>query len=760
VSGSQIGRGKADGQPGQYWPGQVDDVRLYTGLQDRTRIGSWYRSYPAPTPAPELPEPDAGDWTFDESSGSTASDTSGNGRDLALHGGASWQPGRSAWAGKFDGVGTYAETAAPVVGTTGSFSIAAWASATTTGGVRTVLAQDGAHSSAFAVQYRSSDARWVVRVPTDTGTVTLTSMEPVTVGQWTHLAITYDAGQRLMRLYVNGGLSAAQLNVVMPESTGPLSVGRSRVNGAAAEFFGGGIDDVRAFADRALTNGEIRAVYNDVYLSVHGYWRFDGDSTDTSWRRNPTTFTGTPIYDKGVNDRAAKFDGQTVAVKTQNAGVPMTGSFTVSAWVKLSRTDRVQTVLGEDGSRMSGYVLQYRPELNRWVFGAPTQDADGATLVYAASTQPPTPNSWTHLTGVYDYPARQVRLYVDGQLAGTRNNVFLWPARGGFTIGRGKVAGQPADFFAGAIDEVTTDMGAAADAEITRRAGYPEAAPAQMGRFVNGRGDSYTASTDAPAPAGYHFEASLGGVLPADATGTTMLYACLSGADVFTSEDPNCENRPVLGEVGPMYATQPESPATAPLYRCNTGKDHFESLDADCEGVEGAVREKVLGYTVAYGQLSRYNSPVGWDHRASIHGTPPGYRREISLGVVSLTAVPGGEELFSCKRSIDSFLSTDPACEGGTLLTTVGWVWLSAPDGLASAPLYRCLTGQDTFESLSDTCEDRTVVAELGYVLTAVPGAPPPAEPATGVATLPSEPQVSQVAGTRPPFPIVVGWNL
>jgi hypothetical protein len=239
TGGVQIGRGEADGLPGQYWPGQVDDVRLYTGLQDRRRVRSWYRSYPAPTPAPELPEPDAGDWTFDESSGGTAGDTSGNGRDLTLHG-ASWQPGRSAWAGKFDGAGAYAETAAPVVDTTGSFSIAAWASVTTTGGVRTVVAQDGAQSSVFAVQYRSSDARWVVRIPTNTGTVTLTSMEPVTVGQWTHLAVTYDAGQRLMRLYVNGGQSAAQLDVVMPQSTGPLSVGRSRVNGAPSEFFGGG----------------------------------------------------------------------------------------------------------------------------------------------------------------------------------------------------------------------------------------------------------------------------------------------------------------------------------------------------------------------------------------------------------------------------------------------------------------------------------------------------------------------------------------
>lgn len=755
TGGLQIGRGKADGQLGQYWRGQVDDVRLYTGLQDRNRVRSWYRSYPAPIPAPELPDSDAGYWTFDEGSGSTVGDTSGMGRTLTLNGGASWQPGRSAWGGKFDGAGSYAQTAAPVVDTTGSFSVAAWASATVTGGVRTVLAQDGGQNSVFAVQYRASDARWVVRVPTDAGVVTLTSVEPVIMEQWTHLAVTYDASQRLMRLYVNGGVSAAQTDVVMAASTGPLSVGRSRVNGAPAEFFGGGIDDVRAFAGQALTDGEVRAVYDDVYLAVHGYWRFDGDSSDASSRRNPTTFTGTPTYGKGVNDRAAMFDGKTVAAKAQEVGVPMTGSFTVSAWVKLTRTDQVQTVLGEDGTRMSGYVVQYRPELNRWVFGGPTQDADGASLVYAASAQPPTLNSWTQLTGVYDYPARQVRLYVDGQLAGTRNNVFLWPAGGGFTIGRGKVAGQPADFFAGLIDEVTTDMGAAADSEITQRAGYPAVAAGQFGRFVNSQGDSYLASTNASAPAGYHFEASLGGTLPEGATGTRMLYRCQFGADVFTSAALNCEGHTLLGEIGPVYAAQPASPATVPLYRCNTSKDHFESLDAGCEGVQGAVREATLGYTVAYGQLSRYNSPVGWDHLASIHGTPPGYRREGSLGVTSLTAVPGGTQLFSCRKGIDMFLSADLACEGGTALATVGWVWAQPPDGLPSAPLYRCRNGQETFESLSDTCEGRTVDRQLGHVLTAVRGAPPTQQAAAVVA----EQQESQVAGTRPPFPIVVGWT-
>lgn len=109
---------------------------------------------------------------------------------------------------------------------------------------------------------------------------------------------------------------------------------------------------------------------------------------------------------------------------------------------------------------------------------------------------------------------------------------------------------------------------------------------------------------------------------------------------------------------------------------------------------------------------------MGYDHLTSVHGTPPGYKREGSLGIVSLAPVTDGRKLFSCKENLDTFLSTDPGCEDdGTAVAHVGWLWGSPPDGLPSLPLYRCMNGQETFESLSDTCEGRTVDRELGYVL-------------------------------------------
>jgi Concanavalin A-like lectin/glucanases superfamily len=756
TGGLQIGRGKASGTAAQYWSGGVDDVRVYTGVQNKERVKSLYDSYPTSPPAPEPPAPDAGYWSLDEGTGDTAADASDHHRHLTLSNGASWQSARSSWGGGFDGVGAYAATSGPVVDTAASFSVSAWALAKTSSGPGTVLGQDGAEESAFAVQYRPSDSRWVVRVPTDTGTETLVSTEAALTGRETHLTITYDAPQGRLRLYVNGSVSSVRFGVSMRASSGPLTLGRSLVGGQPTEFLNGHVDDVRAFS-RVLTDGEIREVYDDVYLAVQGNWRLDGSAVDDSWRQNTVTLSGGPSFVVGVNDRALRLNGTTQAATAREFGVPMNASFTVSAWARLTATDRVQTVLGQDGARTSGYVLQYRPELNRWVFGAPAQDADGAALVAAVSSLPPTPQMWTHLTGVYDYPARQVRLYVDGALAGSRNNVFLWQANGAFTIGRGKIDGAAAQFLAGDVDEVTTDIGAAADSEIERRASFPAPPIGQWGRFGNGRGEYTTARTDVPAPTGYHFAASLGGVPPAEAVDTTVLYSCQLGVDKFTSASATCEGQTVLGEAGRVYANAQASPQTVPLYRCKNSADHFESLDPACEGM--GTKEGILGHTVGFAPFARYNTPQGWDHASTIHGVPPGYRAVAAQGYTSLVAMTGGHQLFNCREGMDLFVSDQAGCEGKTVVSSIGWAWTEPPDGVPSVPIFRCAAGSQSFVAWSEGCEGQTLDRALGHLVSVVPGLPEAGEsasPASRSRTVAVDEDLR--AGTRPTNQTVVGW--
>jgi hypothetical protein len=715
-----IGRGKVRSQPAEYWNGSVDDVRLYTGQLDQKRVTGLYRSYPAQAGAATLPVADAGAWRLDENTGTVADDSSGRGMNATLKGGTGWVGGRDGPAAlNLDGTSGYAETSGPIVDTTRSFTVAAWAYLTDTPAANlVVLGQDGNRLSTFSLAYHGDTKKWMALVPNvdadnpGAAVTILDSTEPATSGEWTHLAMSYDANLRQVRLYVNGMVSAAQVGVTVLPANGAFSIGRGRWNGGNAAYFPRVIDEVRAYT-RVLSDGEVRKLHDDVVDADLGYYRFDdGNATDSTWRHYDATQSGGVTYEQGVSGGGAKLDG--TGSLTGPAGLPMHDSFTVSGWARLTRDDQIATVVSQDGARMSGYALQYRPELDRWVFSGYTSDSDGAQLTYAADLVPPRLNEWTHLTGVYDYPARQLRLYVNGQLTGSRNNVVLWPATGKAVVGRGRINGQPAGFFTGGLDEIRIGEGVATDATIAARGGWAAPQSGQLGRFVNGAGDHYTGGTEAVRP-GYHFEGTLGRPA-ADGPNTTMLHACQDGTDAFTSTDAACEGATVVGDVGLVYTVAPTNIPTMPVYRCLGGADRFESRSATCEG---GTQQKLLGYSVAYGTLARYVLP-GFDHISTVDGAPAAFQAEGPQGLLALSPIDGTTALMSCRNGVDTFVSTDPACEGRTVLGSLGRIWTTAPSA-PNQPLYRCHVGADSFVALVADCGGYPVDAELGHVLVDAP---------------------------------------
>ncbi|WIX76952.1 LamG domain-containing protein [Amycolatopsis carbonis] len=728
--GAELGRGKVAGAPAQFWPGRVDDVRLYSGVLDKDRILSLYAAYPAldETP-PDLPVADTAYWKFDENTGTAVSDSSGRGHNATMKGGASWFGGRAGAGAWLDGTSGYAETAGAVLDTTKSFSATAWVVLTNTDtGNYVVLGQDGNRTSVFQLRYSGDSGKWSVVVPQadedNPPVTTVVSNVTVTPSEWTHLGVVYDASAQEMKLYVNGALTTVQVGVTLGASAGPFTIGRGKWNGQNSGFFPQGIDDVRVFG-KALSDGEIRRVVADVSEADAGQWHFDnGTAQDYSWRHNDATLSGgASIVAGGVMGNALQLDGTTGVATTSDGGVPMARSFTVSAWAKLARTDKVATVVSQDGTRMSGFVLQYRPQLNRWVFGAATQDKDAAPLNYTASFQVPEVNRWTALTGVYDAGAAQFRLYVDGQLGGVQNNVAPWPATRGLAIGRDLVSGSPAEFFPGMIDEVSTHYDVMPEDTIQRRASWPAPTTGQLGRYADGAGRRGAYPTTESAPGGYHFDQSLGMLVDDSQPNTRRLYSCYAGTDAFTSPDPACEGQTVGGPIGSVYTVQPTNIETVAVYRCNTGPDHFESLDAACEGATG---EGILGYTLAYAPLVRYNSSTTIDHFTTAEGVRPGYTLEGSHGFVALNSPSGTQAITSCVTDTDQFVSTDALCEGKTVIGTTGRLWTAAPAGVAANPIYRCVSpvGESMISTLA-TCEGWTVDKLLGYALDHVPDVTP-----------------------------------
>jgi hypothetical protein len=114
----------------------------------------------------------------------------------------------------------------------------------------------------------------------------------------------------------------------------------------------------------------------------------------------------------------------------------------------------VSTVVTQPGTRAGTFQLYYSASYDRWVFNRFSADVDAPVIARAKSTKPPVLGAWTHLLGVYDDQAKQIKLYVNGQLQETTSFATPWASSGKFQVGRMKAVGAYTDYFAGDIDQV------------------------------------------------------------------------------------------------------------------------------------------------------------------------------------------------------------------------------------------------------------------------------------------------------------------
>ncbi|MDT9695289.1 LamG-like jellyroll fold domain-containing protein [Streptomyces sp. P17] len=200
-----------------------------------------------------------GHWNLDENSGTTANDQGPNSRPLTLREGASWTSGVSGSALRFDGQQQYAETAGPVLDTTGSYSVAAWVRLDQLpGNYATAVSQDSrATANSFYLQY--GHGTFAFSTPGERRAQVATTVE---MGRWYHLVGVRDATSNQIRLYLDGTLAATTTGGAAYPSTGPLTVGRAHWDGTNVDFWNGAIDEVHAF-DKALTAEEVGGLYAD-----------------------------------------------------------------------------------------------------------------------------------------------------------------------------------------------------------------------------------------------------------------------------------------------------------------------------------------------------------------------------------------------------------------------------------------------------------------------------------------------------------------
>ena len=181
-----------------------------------------------------------------------------------LHGSTSWtdDPTRGNTL-QLDGSTAYVATAGPLLATTGSYSVSAWANLANTNSDAVIVSQDGSQNSAFTLKYDAATQRWAFSMAAaDTAgaaQVKAVSQFAPATGAWTHLVGTYNATTGTLSLFVNGGAVGTAHNATPFAAGGALAIGRGLSNATNTGFFPGKLSNVQAWS-YALTPAQVLAL--------------------------------------------------------------------------------------------------------------------------------------------------------------------------------------------------------------------------------------------------------------------------------------------------------------------------------------------------------------------------------------------------------------------------------------------------------------------------------------------------------------------
>ena len=146
-------------------------------------------------------------WSFNETSGTVAADSSGGNRPLTLSGAASFASGYDGNALALNG--GFAASGSTVVDTSRAFSVSAWARLDSKAGYATLVSGDGNRISSFYLQYAVDADRWAITTPSSDDDspqsyARVLSAAAPQLGVWTHLLATYEPNSKALTLYVDG----------------------------------------------------------------------------------------------------------------------------------------------------------------------------------------------------------------------------------------------------------------------------------------------------------------------------------------------------------------------------------------------------------------------------------------------------------------------------------------------------------------------------------------------------------------------------
>jgi fibronectin type 3 domain-containing protein len=225
-------------------------------------------------------------FAFDEGSGSTTADASGNGWNGTLTNGPTWVTGKNGQAISFDGTNDKVALPNTLDIPTLPFTLEAWVKPTNYSQYRVIFSKRNSYSA--------SGMRVDVGLHTSTGRVYVETYSSYAlfayappVNSWTHLAVVADSTGT--RLYVNAVLQQTLGTVTLGTNAGAqVNIGRTGDND---DPFGGSIDDLRLYR-RVLSQTEIQSDMNTAVSSA---------APDTDAPTAPSGMTATTVSTSQIN---------------------------------------------------------------------------------------------------------------------------------------------------------------------------------------------------------------------------------------------------------------------------------------------------------------------------------------------------------------------------------------------------------------------------------------------------------------------------
>lgn len=195
-------------------------------------------------------------YNFNESSGTTTADLSGNGHVGTLNSGVNfYSGGRYNGAAQFNGTtGMITIADAPDLRFSNTMTLEAWVKPTSLNGWRSILLKEKPNWLVYGLYANTNANVPYAEINNGMAGTDARGDTQLPLNAWTHLSATYNG--TTLKMYVNGIEAATKtFSGTIESSTNPLQIGANSIWG---EHFEGLIDDVRLY-NRVLSQAEIQA---------------------------------------------------------------------------------------------------------------------------------------------------------------------------------------------------------------------------------------------------------------------------------------------------------------------------------------------------------------------------------------------------------------------------------------------------------------------------------------------------------------------